>query len=127
MERFLLSDTAMKRKVIVRTDSWLAKIAARRLGYEQVAIVFGHTIHLHNTSLAAFFASRSWLCHELKHVEQYERLGTLLFLVKYGLEYLRKGYRNSSFEVEARAAESETSLLDRYDLSAYRQHMPGGQ
>jgi len=124
MERFMHSGTAMKRKVCVRTDSWLAKIAARNLGYKHVAIVFGHTIHLHNTSLAAFFASPPWVCHELKHVEQYERLGIFLFLVKYGMEYLRKGYWNSAFEVEARAAESDKMLLDHYDLSAYRQYMP---
>jgi hypothetical protein len=69
----------MKRKVRVRENSWLAKLAAKKLGYGQIAIVFGHTIHLHNTTLADFFDQPGWVRHELKHVEQYERLGFLSF------------------------------------------------
>jgi hypothetical protein len=101
----------------------LAGLGARKLGYRKVALVVGHTIHLHNTSLGEFFASPAWVCHELKHVEQYERLGIPLFLLKYFLEYVRRGYWDSSFEVEARAAESDRTLLARFDLSVYRQYL----
>jgi hypothetical protein len=116
----------MKQKVRVRENSWLARTAARNLGYQQAAMVFGHTIHLHNTSLEKFFARPAWVMHELKHVEQYERLGTVPFLLKYLLEYVRRGYWNNAIEAEARAAETDRGLLDRYDLTAYRQYMQAG-
>lgn len=109
-----------KPKVRIRENSWLARLAARRLGFDRVAMVIGHTIHLHNTSLQEFFGRPSWVMHELKHVEQYERLGLLRFLWQYLLESRRRGYYNNRFEVEARAAESDRSLLGRYDLSRYR-------
>ena len=126
MERFLFSGACMKRKVYVRENSWLAKRAAKKLGYDYVAMVVGRTIHLHNTTLEKFFARPSWVIHELKHVEQFERLGTVPFLVKYGIEHLRRGYWNNAFEAEARAAESNCELLSRYDLSDYRQYMQKG-
>jgi hypothetical protein len=116
----------MKRKVLIRENSWLAGKAARKLGYQQVAIVFGRTIHLHNTSIEKFFARPSWVIHELKHVEQYERLGAIPFLVRYLMEHIRKGYWNNAFEAEARAAESDRGLLARYDLTAYRQYIQAG-
>jgi hypothetical protein len=54
--------------------------------------------------------------HELEHVRQYSRHGWSGFLVRYFTEYLRLrragnphagAYRGISFEVEARAAETE--------------------
>jgi hypothetical protein len=116
----------MKRKVYVRENSWLAKRAARKLGYEYVAMVFGNTIHLHNTTIERFFARPSWVIHELKHVEQFERMGTIPFLIRYGIEHLRKGYWNNAYEAEARAAETDWELLHRYDLSEYRKYMKVG-
>ncbi len=115
-----------KPKIRVREQSWIARIAARKLGYGQVAIVFGHTIHLHNTSLESFFARPAWVRHELKHVEQYERHGMVIFLAKYMMEYVRRGYYNNAFEVEARAAEGDPELPERYDLQAYRPFMRKG-
>lgn len=82
-------------------------------------MVVGHTIHLHNTTVARFFARPSWVLHELKHVQQYEQHGVFLFLWKYLLESMRNGYYNNAFEVEARAAENDDTLLENYDLSAY--------
>jgi hypothetical protein len=115
-----------KRKVYIKENSWLAKWAARKLGFDYVAMVFCNTIHLHNTTIDKFFARPSWVRHELKHVEQYERLGLLGFLAKYSFEHLRKGYWNNSFEVEARGAEEDNSLLNRYDLSHYGHLMASG-
>lgn len=108
-----------QRKVRIRENSLVARIAAWRMGYSRVAIVFGHTIHLHNTPVRAFVRNSTWLLHELKHVEQYERLGVLAFWWQYVIESIRKGYYNNVFEVEARAAESETGLYAKYDLSEY--------
>jgi len=118
--RFLLLMKPMKqRKVRIRENSLLARIAAWRMRCSRVAIVFGHTIHLHNTSAKTFVHNSTWLLHELKHVEQYERLGILAFFWRYVIESIRKGYYNNAFEVEARAAEYETELYLKYDLSEY--------
>ncbi len=114
-------------KIRICENSWLARRAARNLGFDYVAMVFGRTIHLHNTTLEQFFARPSWVIHELKHVEQYERLGKIGFMVRYGLEHLRKGYWDNAFEKEARASERDTSLLNQYDLSDYADYMRGRQ
>lgn len=115
-----------KPKIRIREGSWLARRAAKNLGFDYVAMVFGRTIHLHNTTLEKFFARPSWVIHELKHVEQYERFGLIPFLFKYGIEHLRKGYWDNALEAEARAAEGDTSLLLRYDLSDYAAYMKTG-
>ena len=54
--------------------------------------------------------------HELKHVEQYDRMGTIGFLWKYLQESLRKGYFNNALELEARNAEHDAQLLQRYEI-----------
>jgi hypothetical protein len=113
-------------KVRIRENSWLAKRAAENLGFEYIAMVFGRTIHLHNTTLERFFGRPSWVIHELKHVEQYERHGTVGFLLRYGMEHFRKGYWANAFEAEARASEDDYSLLMRYDLSEYAIYMQVG-
>jgi hypothetical protein len=43
--------------------------------------------------------------HERKHLEQMQRDGKLVYLVKYSYWLLRYGYQNNPYEVEARAAE----------------------
>lgn len=105
-----------KTSVRIRENSWLARKAAHRLGYTDVAMVLGRTIHLHNTTRERFFARPSWVLHELKHVEQYQKLGLLKFLWQYLWEYRKVGYFNNRFEIEARAAETETTLLERYEI-----------
>ena len=107
--------------VRIKEKSWLARLAAWKLGFNYVAMVFGRTIHLHNTTTADFFKRPSWVRHELKHVEQYDQHGMLRFLWKYFREYIRVGYYQNAFEVEARMAESDDSLLTKYDLSRYKQ------
>ena len=102
--------------VKVKENSLLAKIGAGRLKANSVALVVGHTIHLHNVSKQEFLKSRSWVLHELKHVEQYDRMGTIGFLWKYLQESLRKGYFNNALELEARNAEHDAQLLQRYEI-----------
>ena len=106
------------KKVRIRENSWIARLAARHMGFGQVAIVIGRTIHLHNTTVRNFINNQRWLLHELKHVEQYE-IGLVKFLTQYLLEHRRNGYRRNRFEIEARAAETQVSLLVKYDLSKY--------
>ena len=90
---------------IIKENSWLAKLAAKKLGSRSVAMVLGKTIHLFNTTEAEFLQDEKWVKHELCHVKQFEAHGYFLFVVKYLWESLRKGYYNNRFEVEARKAE----------------------
>lgn len=90
----------------IRENSWMARFAARRMKAHQLAMVWGTTIHLHNTSMEEFLSDQRWLRHELKHIEQFRQHGFLPFLLKYTWECIRKGYYNNRFEVEARAAET---------------------
>ena len=89
----------------IKENSWLAKIAAKKLGADAVAMVIGKTIHLHGTTKEYFLADERWVKHELCHIKQYKENGTIIFLTKYLWESLRKGYYNNKFEVEAREAE----------------------
>lgn len=91
----------------IREKSWIARIAAWKLNATCVAIVLGHTIHLHNATKDELLRNKAWLTHELCHVRQFEEHGFFLFLFKYLIESVRHGYYNNRFEVEARAAESE--------------------
>ncbi len=89
----------------VKENSWIARIAAWKLNATGVAIVFGNTIYLHNTTREAFLRNDCWLKHELCHVRQYQEHGFFGFIWKYLLESIRRGYSNNKFEVEAREAE----------------------
>ena len=94
-----------KPKYYIKENSWLAKIAAKKLAADAVAMVIGKTIHLHGTTKDYFLADERWLKHELCHIKQYKENGTIIFLIKYLWESLRKGYYNNKYEVEARQAE----------------------
>lgn len=45
--------------------------------------------------------------HEMAHWAQYERMGAVMFYVRYVWLSLRYGYRNNPMEIEARAAEQK--------------------
>jgi hypothetical protein len=89
----------------IKENSWLAKIAAKKLRSSSVAMVLGNTIHLHNTSKEEFLQDKKWLKHELCHIEQFKKHGYIIFLIKYLWESLKKGYYNNKYEIAARAAE----------------------
>ena len=89
----------------IKERSWIAKIAAWKLGADKVAIVMNKTIHLHNTGRLEFLQNKKWLLHELKHIEQFNRYGFFRFILLYLYESIRHGYTNNRFEAEARAAE----------------------
>ena len=94
-----------KPEFIIKENSWLAKIAAKKLKADSVAMVLGKTIHLYNTSKAGFLNDERWLKHELCHIRQFKQYGYFNFVVRYLWESLKKGYYNNRFEVEAREAE----------------------
>lgn len=105
-----------KTKVYIRERSWMARLAARKLGYESVAMVWRNTIHLYGASAETFLADPCWLRHELKHVLQYREKGAVAFLFEYIRETLRRGYYNNALEAEARQAETDETLVDRFDI-----------
>ncbi|MFT3682502.1 MAG: DUF4157 domain-containing protein [Ferruginibacter sp.] len=94
-----------KTDFIIKENSWLAKIAAFKLGTNAVAMVLGKTIHLHNTTKEDFLKNERWVKHELCHIRQFRQHGYIPFLAKYVWESIRKGYYHNKYEAEAREAE----------------------
>ncbi|MFT3902603.1 MAG: DUF4157 domain-containing protein [Niabella sp.] len=105
---------ALKIAVTIKENAWVARMAAKKLRSHRMAIVFGRTIYLHGVSRGEFLGNTSWLRHELKHVEQYQRYGFFMFLAKYLWQSLRHGYYRCGLECEARAAEGDLEITDRY-------------
>lgn len=105
-----------KIKVYIKENSTVAKIAAMRLGVDDVAIVFGRTIYLCNKTKKEFLSNKEWVLHELKHVSQYQEYGFVGFVVLYLMEYFKNGYYHNKFEKEARSTEQDSSLLERYEI-----------
>lgn len=99
-------------RVRLKENSWIARIAAYKLRCNRVALTLGQTIHLHNTTQADFLKDTGWVCHELKHVEQFRQYGLCNFIFRYITESIRKGYYNNRWEVEARLAEKDHQILD---------------
>lgn len=89
----------------------VARVAAWLMGSEAIALVIGTTIYLHGTSREKFAANHRWVRHELKHVEQYQRFGLFGFLLRYLWWSIIKGYTNNPLEVEARAAEADSTPI----------------
>jgi hypothetical protein len=97
-------------KYYIKENSWIARLAAWKLGTDKVAMVLGETILLHNTTEAAFINNKRWLRHELAHIRQFQQYGYLRFLILYLLESIKNGYQNNRFEKEARACEEDNTL-----------------
>lgn len=90
----------------LKENSLLAKIAAWKMSAKQLALVLGKTIHLHNITITEFIENPRLVRHELKHVEQYQRMGVPVFLWIYLWYSIRYGYYNNPLEKEARQAEN---------------------
>jgi hypothetical protein len=95
----------------IKEKSFIARIAAWKLHAQSIAIVFGRTIHLHNTTSQEFLQNESWLKHELCHVKQFNEHGFFPFILKYLVESIRHGYHNNKYEIDARQAEKEEAFL----------------
>lgn len=100
-----MEDSVKYRELRIKENSWLASIAAWKLGSSPVAMVLGKTVHLHGTDRENFLRDERWVKHELCHIRQFRQYGFFGFLFRYLLESARKGYYNNRFEVEAREAE----------------------
>ena len=91
----------------IKEKSWIAKLAARKLGTKNVAIVIGRTIHLYNVTRQQFLQNEKWVKHEACHLKQFQRHGYFSFILKYLWESVWKGYQQNKYEAEARRAENE--------------------
>lgn len=91
--------------LIIRERSFLARMAAWRLGRSPMAMVWGRRILLHGISREDFLKDERWLRHEMEHVRQYAQYGFVRFLVLYLWESMRNGYHHNRFERAARDAE----------------------
>jgi hypothetical protein len=94
----------------IKENAWMARIAACKLRQNKVAMVWGNTILLHNTTEAAFLNNKRWLRHELAHVQQFKQHGFVWFLILYLIESIQHGYHNNKFEIAARAAEDDETI-----------------
>lgn len=92
--------------VRIREKAFIARIAALLLKTEKVAIVFGQSILLWNTSRQEFLNNKRWLRHELAHIAQYRKHGFFTFILLYAIEWLQHGYYRNKFEIDARAQEN---------------------
>ena len=101
-----------KIKCNIKENSFIARIAAWKLGSKQVAIVIGRTIHLHNTNKSDFLSNIRWMRHEAAHLHQFKQYGFLSFLIRYVFESLKSGYQNNKYEIEARSAEKDENICD---------------
>ncbi|HYK45085.1 MAG TPA: DUF4157 domain-containing protein [Parafilimonas sp.] len=98
--------------VYIKTNSALARLAARILKTDRMAVTVRRTIYLHNCSKEEFLKNKNWVCHEVVHVRQYKQLGTFAFLAAYLFQCLINGYNNNKFEKEARKKESNHMMMD---------------
>ena len=89
----------------IKENSWQARLAAKKMKADSVAMVLGKTIHLWGTTKENFLADERWVKHELCHIKQFATNGYVLFTVKYLWECFRVGYYNNKYEAEARSAE----------------------
>jgi hypothetical protein len=90
----------------IKENSWIARLAAKKLHAGNVAIVIGRSIHLYNVTKQEFLKNDKWLKHELCHIKQFQQHGFINFIAKYLWESINKGYFNNKYEVEARRAEN---------------------
>lgn len=85
---------------MTRTASGLILIYMKACGFH------GWTSFWNVVYMAPGFEEHAALLrHERKHLEQMQRDGKLMYMVKYTYYLLRYGYRQNPYEVDARAAE----------------------
>ncbi|MGV3767252.1 MAG: DUF4157 domain-containing protein [Chitinophagaceae bacterium] len=90
---------------IIKEHSRLARIAAAFRKEPRIAMVLGNTIHLYGVTERVFRSNPRWVRHEMAHIRQFRQYGTAGFILRYVWEWIKNGYINNRFEVEARASE----------------------
>ena len=92
-------------EILIKENSWIAKLAAKKLQSDNVAIVIGKTIRLHHVSKEDFLRDKKWVKHEMCHINQFKKYGYFTFIVKYLWESMKHRYYENKYEIEARRAE----------------------
>ena len=69
-------------EIRIKEESWIAKLAARKLKSKNVAIVIGDTIHLYNVSRQQFLQNAKWVKHEVCHLRQFQETWLFHFYSK---------------------------------------------
>lgn len=100
----------------IKENSFWAKLAAKRMKSDKMAMVLGNTIHLYNTDYREFLRNKRWLRHELVHIRQFRQYGWIRFLFLYLVESIRTGYYLNRFEIEAREAEQDPFIEELYSF-----------
>ena len=99
-------------KIKIKENSLLAKLAAKNMQSTKMAMAFGNTIRLHNTSKEEFLKNTTWVRHEIAHIFQSKKRGVIIFLLSYLLESLNVGYQSNKYEIEAIQMEKNERILD---------------
>ncbi|TXH22770.1 MAG: DUF4157 domain-containing protein [Chitinophagaceae bacterium] len=102
--------------VYIKECSIWAKLAAKKLGAKNMAMVLGNTIHIWGVTAQQFLDNKYWCRHELKHVEQYHRLGFARFIFTYLWQNIKVGYSQCGLECEARNAESDPYIENKFKI-----------
>ena len=102
--------------VRIKEKSVLAKLAAKNLKANQMALVIGNTIYLHNCCKEEFLKNVKWVRHEIAHVLQYQQKGTIRFILSYLMETFNMGYKYNKYELEAIKKERDHLLLDNVEF-----------
>ncbi|HRH47996.1 MAG TPA: DUF4157 domain-containing protein [Panacibacter sp.] len=105
------------KKIFIRENSIIARIAAKILRSEKMAIVVGSTIHLWGSGKNELIENKRWLRHELTHIMQFRHYGFIKFILFYVWETIKNGYHNNRFEIEAREKESNKESLACINIS----------
>ncbi len=103
-------------KVFIKENAFVAKLAARKLGTERVAMVLGKKIFLWNISANDFLSKKKWLRHEAVHVKQFQQHGFFKFIFLYLKESFKNGYEKNKFEIEATQMENEETVLGELEF-----------
>lgn len=82
----------------------IPKIVGKMIGNDKYAITVGKTIYI-SCDIDTFLEDTDWVKHEMTHIIQYRKHGTVDFLVKYLRYSLHYSYRNNPFEKEAFSVE----------------------
>lgn len=85
---------------IVTTPPFLVRWYMDFFEYDGLATVW-NTIYFRNEKVK----THGLLAHEKKHIEQMKREGKVKYLIKYHYYWIKSGYWNNPYEIEARQAE----------------------
>jgi hypothetical protein len=98
--------------VYIKENSYIAKQAAMFRGEPRIAMVLCNTIYLWNVSKKDFMASTKWLRHEVAHIQQFKKHGSIRFICLYLFETFNKGYQYNCYELEAIQKEQDATILN---------------